>query len=301
MNGVDRVTHRVDGELGCWTAVEWRPVHLRDAVERLWHFTGRVAHPRERVLPTGQLQLIVHLGQRYGVVRDGVVEPCGALVMSGQQTRPLVIQAPDGLSTVVGIELTPEGAYRLLRRPLHDLAGCDVELGDLVGAAAVELMDRCDGATGAHACLSVAAAWIAERAAHAPPVDPAIAWLAARIRRQRGQVVIGTLREAAGLSAARLAAGFREQIGVTAKTYARIHRFRHAAARLRAGASPLDVALDAGYYDQPHLTAEFRELSGLTPAAFAASSGYEIGVNVAEFSSKTAMRVVGSLGGRRTP
>ena len=282
MDDVSYVTYRVDGRLGCWTAVEWRPVHMRDAIERLWHFTGRVAHPRERVLPTGQLQLIVHLDRRYGVVRDGVVEPCAALVMSGQQTRPLVIQAPDGASTVVGIELTPEGAYRILRRPLHDLAGCDVELGDLVGGAAGELADRCHAATGAHACLSAAAAWVVERLAQAPPVDPPIAWLAERIRRQRGQVVIGTLRAAAGLSAARLAAGFREQIGVTAKTYARIHRFRYAAARLRAGGSPLDVALDAGYYDQPHLTADFRELSGLTPAAFAASLGYETGVNVAE-------------------
>ncbi len=282
------VTHRVDGALGCWTAVEWRPTHLRDAVERLWHFAGRVAHPRERVLPNGQLQLIVHLDRRYGVVRDGVVEPCAALVMSGQQTQPLVVQAPDGVATVVGVELTPEGAYRLLRRPLHDLAGCDVELGDLVGSAAGELADHCHAATDARACLSAAAAWIAGRLAQAPPVDPPIAWLADRIRRQRGHVVIGALREATGLSAARLAAGFREQIGVTAKTYARIHRFRHAAARLRAGGSPLDVAVDAGYYDQPHLTAEFRELSGLTPAAFAASLGYETGVNVPELSSKTS-------------
>ena len=61
MDGVSYLTHRVDGELGCWTAVEWRPVPLRDAVERFWHFTGRTAHPRERVLPTGLLQLVVHL------------------------------------------------------------------------------------------------------------------------------------------------------------------------------------------------------------------------------------------------
>ncbi len=94
--------------------------------------------------------------------------------------------------------------------------------------------------------------------------------------------MIGALRDAAGLSAARLAAGFREQIGVTAKTYARIHRFHHAAARLRAGGSPLEVALEAGYYDQPHLNADFRELSGLTPASFAATPGYETGVNVPE-------------------
>jgi AraC-like DNA-binding protein len=277
------VTHRVDGELGCWTAVEWRPARLRGVVQRLWHFTGRTAHPRERVLPTGLLQLVVHLDERYRVVRDDGLTRCPAVGMSGQQTRACLIQAPDCASTVLGIEFTPAGAYRLLRRPLHDLAGQDVELGDLVGGDATALADRCDAvARDAHACLGAAAAWIEARLGAPDAIDPAIAWVAGRIRQRHGAVVIGELRDAVGLTAARLAAGFRAQVGVTAKTYARIHRFHHAAARLRTGAAPLEVALDAGYYDQPHLNAEFRELSGLTPAAFAASLGYETGVNVPE-------------------
>jgi len=283
MDAVSWVTHRVDGELGCWTAVEWRPPHLRDAVARLWHFTGLTAHPRERVLPTGRLQLVVHVDQRYGIVRDGGIARCAPLAMSGQQTRPMVIQAPNGSSTVLGIEFTPAGAYRLLRRPLGDLANEDVELGDLVGVDAAELADRCAAAgPDARAGLSAAVAWIDARMASASALDPAIAWIAARIRRQHGNVVIGTLRERTGLSAARLANGFREQVGITAKTYARIHRFHHAAARLRGGQSPLAVALNAGYYDQPHLNADFRELSGLTPAAFAATPSYQTGVNVPE-------------------
>jgi AraC-like DNA-binding protein len=283
MEDVAYVTHRVDGELGRWTAIEWRPAHLRDVVERLWHFSGRTAHPRERVLPTGLLQLVVHLDRRYAIVRDGHVECCPALVMSGQQTQPFVVQAPDGPSTVLGIEFTPEGAYRLLRRPLHDLAGHDVGLGDLVGSDAEQLADRCGEAGGdARACLAAAAAWVEARLPSAPGLDPSIAWVAARIRGRRGNVSIGALRDRAGLSAARLAAGFRAQIGVTAKIYARIHRFHHAAARLRAGGSPIEVAIDAGYYDQPHLNAEFRELSGLTPGSFASTPGYETGVNVPE-------------------
>ena len=165
------------------------------------------------------------------------------------------------------------------------------------------LADRCDATAGdARACLSAAAAWIEARLGRAPAVDPPIAWIAERIRRRRGNVAIGALRDAAGLSAARLAAGFREQIGVTAKTYARIHRFHHAAARLRAGGSPLDVALEAGYYDQPHLNADFRELSGLTPASFAAQCrGTRPASTCPNFLPRPAMRAVASLGRRRTP
>jgi AraC-like DNA-binding protein len=277
------VTHRVEGALGDWTAVEWRPAHLRGVVDRLWDFTGRVAHPRERVLPTGRLQLVVHLDHRYGVVGSEGVEPCPALVMSGQYTRPFVIEAPATPSTVLGIEFTPEGAWRVLRRPLHDLASLDVDLRDLIGtSAAVELGDRCASAAGAPARLQAAAAWIADRLRGSPDVEAPLAWIAGRIRAHRGQVAIGRLRDAAGLTATALATGFRERIGVTPKVYARLHRFQHAAARLRQGEAPLDVALAAGYYDQPHLTTEFRELSGLTPAAFASSMGYEVGVNVPE-------------------
>ena len=103
------LTHRVDGELGRWTLVEWRPPHLRDTVERFWHFTGRTALPRERVLPSGLLQLVVHLDARYGIVRDSGVERYPALVMSGQRTQPFVIEAPKGASTLFSIEFTPAG------------------------------------------------------------------------------------------------------------------------------------------------------------------------------------------------
>ncbi len=64
---------------------------------------------------------------------------------------------------------------------------------------------------------------------------------------------------------------FRDQIGVAPKLYARIVRFSRAAGMLEAGSGPLtDVALAAGYYDQPHMNTEFRALSGLTPREFAA-------------------------------
>src|SRR4030095_12288593 len=86
-----------------------------------------------------------------------------------------------------------------------------------------------------------------------------------------GALPVTALREEAGLSATRLAAAFRTHVGVTAKQYGRILRFRQLLAMLHRGSASLaDGALAAGYYDQPHMNAEFRELSGFTPREFLA-------------------------------
>jgi AraC-like DNA-binding protein len=103
-------------------------------------------------------------------------------------------------------------------------------------------------------------------------VDPAIAWAAGRIEQSGGAVSIAELRQQTGLSKTRLAEAFREQIGLAPKVYSRVVRFRSAAALLQKGAEPLvEVALAAGYYDQPHMNAEFRDLSGLSPTEFLAA------------------------------
>ena len=49
----------------------------------------------------------------------------------------------------------------------------------------------------------------------------------------------------------------------------RVLRFRQAAALLRAGVSPAEVAAAAGYADQPHLSRETRALAGASPGQLA--------------------------------
>ena len=69
---------------------------------------------------------------------------------------------------------------------------------------------------------------------------------------------------------------FRRQLGVSPKAYARLLRFEHASALLNEkprGRTLADVAMEAGYYDQSHLTRDFVALAGMTPGAVAADAG----------------------------
>ncbi len=58
---------------------------------------------------------------------------------------------------------------------------------------------------------------------------------------------------------------FADSTGLSPKHFARIHRVRKVLIRTRPWA---ELAADAGYYDQAHLTGEFRRLMGVAPAAF---------------------------------
>lgn len=96
----------------------------------------------------------------------------------------------------------------------------------------------------------------------------------AAIERSHGSVRIETLAAQLGVSRQHLSNQFRARVGLGAKQFARVCRFRQASARIRAAIDPhqLDwtsLALELGYYDQPHLIHEFRELSGSTPESFA--------------------------------
>jgi AraC-like DNA-binding protein len=119
----------------------------------------------------------------------------------------------------------------------------------------------------------VVAQWIGERFVRTHGMDKAVAWAVAQLATSGGAIPIAELRERTGLSKARLVEAFRDQVGLAPKLYGRIVRFRQTLGRLQnAGTVRLtDLALDAQYYDQPHMNAGFRALGGVTPRAFLAA------------------------------
>jgi AraC-like DNA-binding protein len=268
--GVQHVTTRNEGPFGCWTSTHLRPPHLAGLVDQIWYSEGTTTFAGERIFPNGKVEIAVVLSEPYRLV-EGAGPRLLTATVSGLQSHPLVIEGPSR-HRVLGIRLRAAGAYAVLARPMAELSDLTVELCDVLGREARELADRCHDARSPEACLGIAAAWVSARVARTRGVDPAIAAVAAEIERARGDVSIAWLRERTGVSRARFAATFREQIGLAPKLYARIARFHRVLATLQQGGGTLaDVALDAGYYDQPHMNADFRELAGVSPSEFIAA------------------------------
>jgi AraC-like DNA-binding protein len=243
------------------------------------------AHPQERVFPNGLLELIVQLDDRYLDVHPSGTTPTPATCVTGIFSGPIVVRAPRRPCRVLGVRLHPAGAWALLAHPLSELADVTGDLGDLLGRTVAELAERCaDAATGIERVRRTVS-WLGRQLQRpeAGVADPAVQWVARSIAATAGSRLIGSLRAQTGLSDGRLIALFRQQVGVTPKRLARIHRFDRALTLLtRGGGTLADVAIRAGYYDQPHMNAEFREMAGLTPREFLAATRYPNSLSLPE-------------------
>ncbi len=94
-------------------------------------------------------------------------------------------------------------------------------------------------------------------------------------RRARGGVAVSAVAAAIGVGERRLSRAFDRWVGLSPKAFARVMRFRQVARAIQRGEPPswAGLAFETGYADQPHLIREFRALSGVTPAQYAAEYG----------------------------
>lgn len=81
-------------------------------------------------------------------------------------------------------------------------------------------------------------------------------------------LTLASLADSVGIHVVHLARSFRRHYGCTVGELIRELRVDFARSRIRSGAPLRDVATEAGFADQSHLTRTFRAVSGSTPAEF---------------------------------
>lgn len=186
--------------------------------------------------------------------------------MIGLRDRPLELEQ-SGPSSGVVVALTPPAAFALFGRPLRELNGSPCGLADLLGSDADLLREQIAGLSDWPARFGVLDRFLAARLARGPTMAEQVsrAWEALTV--SSGRMDIATLADQVGWTRQHLSVRFREQVGLTPKTVARIARLHHATSLLSVGTPPplADVAQRCGYADQPHLHRDFRSLTGCAP------------------------------------
>lgn len=246
---------------------------LAPFIAHLWHFEdpdGDLVHARERILPTGTMQLLVNLHEdELRSYHDGSREPrrTRGAALCGPYTGHFAIDTAEQRA-IMGVSFHPGGAAPFFAAPADALRETDVEVDQLWGRDGAVLRDRLlEQPTAAERLRTLEAVLLARVVRPLAP-DPAIALAISALGRD---VPVAAVAARLGYSARRLISSFSTQVGLTPKRFARVRRFQRVLAAITGGPPTpwAELALACGYFDQSHLIHDFNAFSGLHPTGYA--------------------------------
>jgi AraC-like DNA-binding protein len=240
--------------------VERPPVpELADLVACVWLLEVPSSKPAydHRTVPNG----CVEIASAVGSGRIRVVGP-------RRQARAARVEPGE---TIVGVRLRPGAAPAVLRWPVAELVDRSLDLDQLWSSEAGAVESRLADAVTPGDAIDVLESHLSTLARAAERPDPLVVEAVERLQPWR-QVPVGRVTSELFISPRQLRRRFGAALGIGPKTLQRILRFQGLLALsdpCRDGDLPLArLAATAGYADQPHLTRECRDLTGLTPLAF---------------------------------
>jgi AraC-like DNA-binding protein len=252
--------------------VRYREQPLPPPLDRWVECVWTVEAPRaptagfDTIVPDGCPELILQLGDAYETAAEDRVTAQPAAFLMGALSGPLRLR-PLGRTHTVGIRFRPGGLSSFVRTPLHELTDRALPLDVLFGRSGRELAESLAAARSARDVTDAVVGFLAPRLAPRPSGRT----LAGALVRSRGRTSVDALAAGAGVSARQVERVFRDEVGLSPKRLARVARVQEVLRRVAAApARWVDVALDCGYADQAHLSRDFRELTGESPARWAA-------------------------------
>lgn len=272
--GTTITRHRSD--LGRWELATARPTpHLQPFVREYVGWDERCAVPLcRRELPTDIVPLILNFGDPFRLFTPGSTQRATTVrsFLTGAYDTYQLVES-EGASGGVQVNLTLLGMRLLVGRPIDDLTNIAVAPEDVLGPFVEELIARLHDAPDWDVRFDGLDEALTRRIASARPVPDAVHHAWQRIVASAGRVGIQSVVAEVGWSQAHFIRQFRHHLGVSPKVLARMLRFGRVvqAIRREPRADLLDLALDAGYYDQSHLNRDVRAFAGVTPGALVRS------------------------------
>lgn len=240
-------------------------------IECFWYVNLRAPYRREKILPSGTVELIFNFGSHFRLYdRDDpqhfTLQTESWLV--GLHTAYL-LNEPIGETHMIGVRFKPGGAYPFFRLPASVLHNQVVPTDTLWGRFAAEVGERLYHEPKLAARFALLERLLLARLEAAPGLD-LVLFAIDQLARHGSALSIKTLSDQVGLSQKHLITQFRRMVGVSPKALARLYRFQHVLHTIDP-AQPVDwaeIAHHTLYYDQAHFNHDFAAFTGLSPTDY---------------------------------
>jgi len=204
-----------------------------------------------------------------------ITDGSSALLVVGPRTRATYYDSKD-VPVCARFQLAPGAARTLLGSAIDEFTDRVVPLPDLWGPPGIRLVDQLTRlASQPTTVVHLIEAALSARASTARPQDSTTANL---VRQASAEVSpkdahphrrVTEVAQHLGVSERHLRNVFTTTVGIPPKQFARLIQIRTILPRLHRDPWAR-LASDAGYYDQSHMIAHFREVMHVTPTAFTA-------------------------------
>jgi AraC-like DNA-binding protein len=247
---------------------------LSACIHKLWYArVQNTPHSRERILPTGRVQVILNLDRDFLLDCPEGQSPHRmppSLIVGARSTFEIVDTSD--MADLIGIVFQPGGFAPFASDAVDLFSNRSISLEEVWGLSARALRDRLREVSTPIEKFHILEQFLLQRFAGRLSCSPLVDFALSRFQHAPGVATVQEVAKSTGWSERRFSQVFREQVGFSPKAWTRIQRFQLVVQQLHAGVDVpwAEMALDCGYYDQSHFANDFRAFSGIDATTYSA-------------------------------
>ena len=244
---------------------------LSDFVKYYWQLevnsNSQTVHT-ERVIPSGELQMIFHYRTPFREVNkhnQNLIQP--QCLICGQQTEYKDITTSPGSVGMLAVVFYPYALRAFFPNPVSEFTNQSISLNNFFQAETKELQEHIIEANSVYSRILLIENFLLNTLS-IPSSFSIVREAVNIITKVNGQLAVSKTAGKLNISKRQLERIFLANVGISPKKFGRIVRFNNSI-KLFKKVEPLTIlAYEAGYFDQSHLVHDFREFSGLSPKEF---------------------------------
>lgn len=219
------------------------------------------------VLPETSPVMVFRLSGRVSVHDHGGINVLEPIVVSGLRKSGRAMHYGSGTVNLL-VVFREGGIAPFIREPLHELSDTSIAIDCLDGFKDTDFLEEQLAVQPSHeARIALIEDFLLERVGEKNADNMVLAAIK-KIQNAGGQLRIRELAASLHVSQDVFEKRFRRVAGLSAKQFSYIVKMKSVVERGRSGQTLAQLALDAGYFDQPHFNKDFKLFTGLTPTEF---------------------------------
>lgn len=252
---------------------EYLPTELLKPFIKTYRIVESEDEMTNRILPSTSLALAFRYKGQVSYISDSKQESLPASTISGlRKSVRLIHYLKDSATIIVLFEET--GARAFFKEPLYELFEESISLDTFIKRHEIEIIEeQLVKARNNIQRIAIIEQFLLSKLCSYTP-DKLISAALEIIYSTKGAIKIKELADILYISNDAFEKRFRKVVGTSPKQFSSIVRLETIVRQKKQAESLTDLAFNAGYYDQPHFSKDFKLFTGLTPTDFFKSASY---------------------------